>query len=319
MNLRRGFALVELLVVIAIIGLLVALLLPAVQAAREAARRAQCANNFKQIGIAMHGYHDAVWAFPIGRTGLYYTYRSPDPNRRTWAPAILPYLDHGPLYNAFNISLSFYASSNGTALLTQVATYVCPSDRPSIQEAGSAVPRTKGSVAVNWGNTHYFQGEPNRGAAGPNPFAGPAGIAAFSGAPFGGNVSTTLAGFRDGSSTTLLLGEVVIGQNVTIADHRGDIYNDDRDCAMFMTYTPPNSPIPDQLGDPGYCGQGYGNNPPCNGDSPAFNAARSRHPGGVHALTGDGAVRFFKNTIDLGVWRALGSPSGGEVVSADAY
>ncbi len=72
---------------------------------------------------------------------------------------------------------------------------------------------------------------------------------------------TSFGGFVDGTSSTLLLGEVIIGQNVAIVDHRGDLYNDDRGCSMFMTYIPPNSPTPDHLGDPGYCCQGYGNNP----------------------------------------------------------
>ena len=88
---------------------------------------------------------------------------------------------------------------------------------------------------------------------------------------------------------------------------------------MFMTYSPPNAQVPDQMGDPGYCGQGYADNPPCNGDNPAFNAARSRHPGGVHALMGDGSVRFIKDAIEVNLWRALGSPAGSEVVSHGAF
>jgi prepilin-type N-terminal cleavage/methylation domain-containing protein/prepilin-type processing-associated H-X9-DG protein len=319
MRARRGFTLIELLVVISIIGLLIALLLPAVQAAREAARRAQCANNFKQFGLSLQNYHDANGSFPIGRTGLYYTYPSSNPNRRTWVLGPLPYLEQGSLFNRFNFALSFYDSQNSTVVLTGVPAFVCPSDTPSIQEPGSSVPRVKGSFAANWGNTHYFQNEPNRGPAGPNPFAGPLGTVTFTGAPFEGNLSFGLNTFRDGTSETLLLGEVIIGQNDVIADHRGDLYNDDYDCSMFMTYTPPNSTLPDQMGDPGWCGQGYADNPPCNGAFPAFNAARSRHPGGVHALLGDGSVRFFKDSINVNVWRALGSPSGGEVISADAY
>ncbi len=317
---RRGFTLIEILVVIAIIALLIALLLPAVQAAREAARRAQCLNNFRQLGLALHSYHDSAGSFPIGRTGLYYTYKnSPNPNRRTWALGILPFIEQSTLSNAFNYNLSFYDGENRTVVQARVATLLCPSDRPGIQEPGSAIPRVKANVAANWGNTHYLQGEPGRGPAGPTPFAGPLGTVSFTGSPFAGNRSFGLSYFLDGASSTVLLGEVVVGQNVAAADHRGDIYNDDRNCAMFMTYTPPNSKLPDQMGDPGYCDAAAAGNPPCNGQDPAFSASRSRHPGGVHALMGDGSVRRVKDSIDVNVWRALGSPGGGEVVGSDAY
>ena len=232
---------------------------------------------------------------------------------------LLAHLEQSPLYNAFNFGLSFYERANSTVVQTPIPNFLCSSDRASIQEPGSSVPRSKGSIATNWGNSHYFQGEAKRGPAGPNPFNGPLGPVSFTGAPFSGNLSFNIGSFLNGTSSTLLLGEVVIGRNVTIADHRGDFFNDDRDCTMFMTYTPPNSKIPDQMGDPGYCGQGYANNPPCNGANPAFAAARSRHSGGIHTLMADGSARFFKDSIDVMVWRALGSPSGGEIVGADAF
>jgi prepilin-type N-terminal cleavage/methylation domain-containing protein/prepilin-type processing-associated H-X9-DG protein len=319
---RRGFTLIELLVVISIIGLLIALLLPAVQAAREAARRVQCVNNFKQLGLALHGYHDSNGSFPIGRTGLYYSYPSIDPNRRTWLLGALPYIEQVSLNNRFNFALSFYAPQNQTTVNTRVTTFLCPSDMPGIQEPWSSVPRIKGNIAVNWGSTHYFQAEANRGADGPVPFFGPNGLSAFTGAPFAGNLSFGLNTFSDGASNTILLGEVIIGQNIAEAnpaDHRGDLFNDDRSCTMFMTYTTPNSKVLDQMGDVIYCGQGYINNPPCNGLSPAFNASRSRHPGGVHALMADGSVRLVKDAIDVNVWRALGSPRGGEIISSESY
>src|SRR5215475_5762734 len=107
---RRAFTLIELLVVIAIIAVLIALLLPAVQAAREAARRIQCSNNMKQLGLALHNYHQAIGSFPIGRMGIRRPAGDPgyagDPtgakNRRTWAWLILPYLEQGNAYNAIN-------------------------------------------------------------------------------------------------------------------------------------------------------------------------------------------------------------------------
>lgn len=326
MTSRRGFTLIELLVIISIIGVLVGLLLPAVQAAREASRRAQCANNFRQVGLALANYHATFDRLPIGRTGLYYTYRSKNPSRRTWALSVLPYMEQQATANGFNFDLSFYDRQNATAVQTQIGAYLCPSDRPGLQEPDGPVPRIKASVAANWGNTHYFQDEPNRGAAGPNPFLGPNGTVTFTGAPFLANACLNFSAFGDGTSQTILVGETVIAANraangnmIGAYDHRGDIYNDDRNCTMFMTYTSPNSKIPDQMYATQYCGQGLDNNPPCNAASPAFNAARSRHPGGVHVLFADGSVRFTRDGTNINVWRALGSPSAGDVVSADSY
>ena len=157
MRLQRGFTLIEVLVVISIIGILIAVLLPAVQSAREAARCAQCSNSFKQMGLALQSYHDANNVLPIGRTGLYATYRSKNPNRRTWALGALSYLEQNDTYNAFNCSLSFNDLQNATAVQALVATFVCPSDRPAIQEPDRQVPRIKSNFAANWGDTHYFQ------------------------------------------------------------------------------------------------------------------------------------------------------------------
>jgi prepilin-type processing-associated H-X9-DG protein len=156
----------------------------------------------------------------------------------------------------------------------------------------------------------------------------------FTGAPFHGNVSTSLRDIIDGTSNTVLCGEVIIGINgpggaintwpgdlgqYGTYDHRGDVFNDDYNCSMFMTYTTPNSKIPDQMGIYFYCGNLWQGNPPCNDLIPAWNAARSRHPGGVNVLFSDGSVRFIKDTINFATWRAIGSPSGQEVVSADSY
>src|SRR4051812_36639289 len=118
---RRGFTLIELLVVIAIIAVLIALLLPAVQSAREAARRSQCVNNLKQIGIAMHNYHDQVGALP----GAYLVYNVTSFSALSMT---LPQLEQSPLYNALNFSLAYSDSSNSTVLMADVNTFICPSD-----------------------------------------------------------------------------------------------------------------------------------------------------------------------------------------------
>jgi prepilin-type processing-associated H-X9-DG protein len=124
----------------------------------------------------------------------------------------------------------------------------------------------------------------------------------------------------DGTSNTLLMAEARIGADISggTQDHRGDIWNDDYGSAQFMAYTPPNSPFPDYVLS-GYCNYPYGTNPPCKGQAPYFTAARSYHPGGANAVAADGHVQFFKNSINLNVWRALASSQGAEVIDASSY
>jgi prepilin-type N-terminal cleavage/methylation domain-containing protein/prepilin-type processing-associated H-X9-DG protein len=322
---RRAFTLIELLVVIAIIAVLIALLLPAVQAAREAARRAQCVNNLKQLGIAMHNYHSALGSFPIGRTGLGFSYQI-KPNRRTWTFGIFPYIEQTVMANAINYSVSFYMRPNTTVIRSQVAAFDCPSDpgKDMIEEPTSAYPRAKANYMVNWGNTHYNQDTPKlRGITMPNPwtnsfFPPPLNVVPFLGAPFMANRAMGIQNFTDGTSNTVLMSEVIIGENKgNSSDHRGDVHNDGYNCAMFMVFTPPNSKIPDQMH--GWCQYPNSLNPPCNKKVPVFNAARSFHPGGVNALFGDGRVQFVKNSINVMIWRALGTTMGSEVISGNGF
>jgi prepilin-type N-terminal cleavage/methylation domain-containing protein/prepilin-type processing-associated H-X9-DG protein len=335
----RGFTLIELLVVIAIIGVLIALLLPAVQQAREAARRIQCTNNFKQLGLALHNYHDTVGSFPIGRMGIgggpsgNGTYLTTVPQRRTWAFSVLPYFEQAALFQAFNFNLPFYFPQNTTMSQQHLTVYQCPSDQRVIQEPNS-YRRSKGNMAANWGNTHFWQDSRfNRGANGPNPWnngpvPNPPGVTnyLFTGAPFRLDEPQSLRDLIDGSSGTILMAETIQGPNIAPNgwDHRGDIFNDDLNSCLFNTYTPPNSPIPDRMGGNAegrpWCSYGLDRAaPPCTGGQPSFNAARSRHPGGVNVLFGDGSVRFIKDSVALAIWRSLGSISGGEIVSSDAY
>jgi prepilin-type processing-associated H-X9-DG protein len=277
--------LIELLVVIAIIAVLIALLLPAVQAARAAARRIQCTNNLKQLGLAMHNYSNSIGTFPIGRMGI--NRPTGDPgypgdsngalNRRTWAWLVLPYVEQGSVYASVNFSKSFNDAqhANDTALAAVVSSFVCPADPNAAAPDTGSYKIYKANYMVNWGNTHYD---------------------------------------HDGTSNTLLASEVRIAlPNGTGQDHRGDLFNDDHNCAMFMAYTPPNSQVKDQM-QGNYCQYPYANNPPCSTSSPAFNAARSYHAGGVNGLMADGSVRFFKDAISVATWRALSTTQGGEVV-----
>jgi prepilin-type N-terminal cleavage/methylation domain-containing protein/prepilin-type processing-associated H-X9-DG protein len=322
----RGFTLIELLVVIAIIAVLIALLLPAVQAAREAARRMQCVNNLKQLGIAMHNYHDTMGSLPIGRQGIHRPTGSPgylgdtsgSNHRRTWAFSILPYIEQGVIANAVNFSIAYSDASHGndTALTTEIGGFLCPSDPNSGVVNAASFKFHLANYMVNWGNTHYDQA----GIATENPYSGPApgGAVSFLGAPFALDMAFGVATITDGTSNTLMASEVIAcAPNGSSADHRGAVYNDDYNCAMFMAYTPPNSKIADQV--PSFCVYPFMQNPPCLDKPPAFNAARSLHSGGVNALMCDGRVQFFKNSISIPTWRALSSSSGSEVVSSDSY
>src|SRR5690349_13625103 len=162
---RRGFTLIELLVVIAIIAVLIALLLPAVQAARDAARRAQCLNNLKQLGIGMQNYHDQLGTLPTGRMGT----RRPtgdkgDPgdateanHRRTWALSILPHIEQVAVANSVNFSLAYNDASkaNYTACLCEISQFICPNDPNGGITNGNAFKFHLGNYLVNRGNVTY--------------------------------------------------------------------------------------------------------------------------------------------------------------------
>jgi prepilin-type processing-associated H-X9-DG protein len=227
---------------------------------------------------------------------------------------LLPYVEQNALFQAINFSLAFNTHAQDTALRSLTGLYVCPSDPNMVTVDTGGFPIYKANYMVNWGNTTYWQDAQN------NPFAGPlpGGPVPFLGAPFALDQAYGLNTLTDGSSGTLLASEVKIALfNGTAQDHRGDVFNDDYNCTMFMAYTTPNTKTADQVTS--YCVFPYTTNPPCNGNSPPFNAARSYHAGGVNALMADGSVKFVKDTISPAVWSALSTTKGSEVVSSDAY
>jgi prepilin-type N-terminal cleavage/methylation domain-containing protein/prepilin-type processing-associated H-X9-DG protein len=324
---RRGFTLIELLVVIAIIAVLIALLLPAVQAAREAARRSSCVNNMKQLGLAMQNYHDTIGTFPIGAMGVRslisggkYPDGTPVGNaRRTWAAMLLPYIEQGTIANSYNYQIIFNDARNTTAELALIGVYSCPSD-PNLGSIEQSPGRRQGNYCVNWGSISWYQDmsstyNPLKGVYPP----GSTQPVYFRGAPFTMDKSYGIQNLTDGTSNTLLMAEVRIGADISggTQDHRGDIWNDDYQCAQFTAYTPPNSPFPDYLSAD--CNYPYGSNPPCTTKTPYFSAARSYHPGGVNAVMADGHVQFFKNSVNIDVWRALASSQGAEVIDASSF
>ncbi|MEX0866657.1 MAG: DUF1559 domain-containing protein [Pirellulales bacterium] len=313
---RRGFTLVELLVVIAIIGILIALLLPAVQSAREAARRTQCANNLKQIALAMHGYHFTHNKLPPGSISWGVSV--------TWAPRILPYLEQQAAYDQISFSDLYYTGPNDAFMMQRFPVYTCPTDSPQSRPNGW----TKHNYMVNAGNTGFVA--PQYGGAEPT-YNG----VQYGGAPFTRSGSYPQYGWpdqpviwigfdniKDGLSNTLMLSEAVQGQTPAsggVVDLRGFIWWGN--AATFETYLLPNSSQPDVYQSEAWCDYlgTIPSNPPCVGphttSQPMTNAARSRHIGGVQAALCDGSVTFISDHIDLQSWRALSTARGGEVVS----
>jgi prepilin-type N-terminal cleavage/methylation domain-containing protein/prepilin-type processing-associated H-X9-DG protein len=339
---RCGFTLIELLVVIAIIGVLIALLLPAVQAAREAARRSQCTNNLKQLGLAVHQYVDGNGVMPLGSLKL------PPPiggdpckggHEAGMFIALLPFLDQGALFNAFNSNVHYETAPNSTVVGTGLSVLWCPSD----------------NLASQADSKHF--GWPVRfcsymGSSGtwnsPPEFRGPgctlqnfqALLAQANGVIFYYS-SVRLAGIVDGTSNTLLFGEHAYGRNIPVElPDWGWWFSGNYGDTMFTTMFPMNplGKIPDVPNETLY---GIDINP-------SIQAASSYHPGGTHFALCDGSVRFLKETIDCspfdtstglpkgwsmapsglysitppgrtGVYQALSTRNGGEVVSADSF
>jgi len=302
----RGFTLVELLVVIAIIGILVALLLPAVQAAREAARRTQCSNGLKQVSLGMHNYHDIQGKLPpmVGASGCCWG---------TWQVGILPFIELQTMSDLYvnhggnDATGPRYGSAPNTTNVTtkRIKTLTCPSDQANAPIGNI----TSHNYAVNVGNTGAY-GDPyvlNGITHGGSPFKRAVGNTGTWGV-FG------LSDILDGTSNTLMVGEVLQGKG---SDLRGFTWWGD--ASGFSTYLPPNSKLPDVIYTPGYCQNLPLLNLPCNGtpttSSPSMFASRSRHPGIVQVALSDASVRIISQTIDVNVWRAISTSQGSEVAT----
>ncbi|MBA4031805.1 MAG: prepilin-type cleavage/methylation domain-containing protein [Planctomyces sp.] len=303
---RKGFTLIELLVVIAIIAILIALLLPAVQQAREAARRTQCRNTLKQWGIAMHNYHDTFTRLPFAGTSN---------KRHTWVVSLWPYIDQAPLYASYNHNVGFFEPPNivqntlDGVLVKSVPLYYCPSDPGAEMFQGDTYWRTRGNYVVNFGNFSIPNGT-NTIVGGMAPFGYNGSTGAFTESPR----SSRFKDFTDGTSTTLLMSEVLRPLKATDADHRGDIHNDEASSA-FMTRLTPNSSAAD-ITRATWCVDNPAAKLPCTTGNVSM-GSRSRHTGGVHQLIADGSVRFTSENVDLNAYRAAGSMNGDESVGLE--
>ncbi|AMV35796.1 DUF1559 domain-containing protein [Planctomyces sp. SH-PL62] len=322
-GLRRGFTLIELLVVIAIIGLLVGLILPAVQSAREAARRLQCTNNLKQVGLALHAYHDAAGAFPPGVVlrGWPADPAVPHPPGGGWGCAILGWLEQRSLFDAFNFAPSFFerVHDNRTAGSAPIATFHCPSSAGGGPvDHGFMMPTP--IHGFDWLAPGQYVGSAGRLDT---PGFGRGAWSVRSGdGVFFGDSRVGLRDLRDGSSSTLLVGErsrrIADATWVGVAFPSGNLCTKDgwklQGCtsSLFLALgrTGPSEGFW-RLDD---TSERISRDP--NAGPDGFS---SDHDGVGNFAMADGSVRFIKATIAPAVLRALATRAGGEVVDASAY
>jgi len=292
-----GFTLIELLVVIAIIAILIALLLPAVQQAREAARRSQCKNNLKQIGLALHNYHETYGVLPLSSP------RCPDlgpPNgnmRWGWAPMLLPYLDQSSIFNKFNFNIAAWQGDNIQYLKMKHPMYLCPSD-PLGQELREEELFAAPDWVISQADYSAVIGDyQNSSGIGTTPVFG--NVACFQqvrGMIGRWGWSARFRDVPDGLSNTFCLGETIgalsIVQNWGVQNF-GTTAHPINNSNAILAASPPTQANPQW------------------DDSIGF---RSFHTGGCHFLMGDGSIRFVSENIAGPTYRAMGSRDGGEVV-----
>ncbi len=351
---RRAFTLVELLVVITIIGILISLLLPAVQSAREAARRLQCQNNLKQLALALHNYHSAWNIFPPssvwrvnGKLDISQIDTANNANRfENWAIMILPEMEQQALHDKFDLSQSISATANSIPRSQVLATMLCPTDSNNRQAFNGSANSTTNQMGDGWARGNYAA----NGALGLMTYAICAAPFNATGASWsstlrgvmGANLSSSIAQIRDGTGSTILLGEIRAG--ITAYDPRGTWAMSGGSSALWGHGSAgddygPNCPyyasddvdsgsaLAAEFTQTGLQEEGM----PCSaGNYPGWQqTARSLHPGGVNVAMADGSVHWIGDFIDVSgdlsspatysTWDRLNASADGMPLDSSSY
>jgi prepilin-type N-terminal cleavage/methylation domain-containing protein/prepilin-type processing-associated H-X9-DG protein len=332
---RRGFTLIELLVVIAIIGVLIGLLVPAVQKVREAANRASCTNNLKQIGLALHSYHDSLKRFPPG-----YVDRNTDPTSTPdndlgpgwgWASFLLPYLEQGNVYTQINFSQPVGAGVNARVSQLDLTIYQCPSDgyQQPVPVYDSSFTSPIATVAHGnyvgcngWEECFNGAGGNPQGGSGTDGLTGAYGRAGAG--VFYRNSRTRIADVTDGLSNTIVVGER--SGNHSPSTWTGAVPGGR--CPAWMAsvppapYSPPPGPAYDNadFGEALVLAHGNATHLP-SADFPIYDPDTfySMHPQGANFLFGDGSVHFLSSSINPYTYQYLCTIAGGEALPSSDW